>query len=147
MGINKSLPMIGLALALGVGHAANDIPCDRGDRDWERESFGLSLPVPAPLDLRLLPASLVKTHWVGPQQMVADLVQGDFAKVAAQWDAIAAIQNPTDQMRAVDRHLDALQNRGLYLLNQAQAWHSREPKSPAAAQSSPPTSITPSWSR
>ena len=133
MGINKNLLVIGLALALGVGHAADTIPCDRGDRDWERESFGLTLPVPAALDLRLLPASLVKTNMVGPHQMVADLVRGDFAKVAAHWDAIAVIQNPTDQMRAVVRHLDTLQNRGLYLLNQAQTWHAREPKSPAAA--------------
>lgn len=133
MRMHKGLAVIGVALALGVNHAFADTSCDPGDRDWERESFGLTLPTPAAPDLRLLPSGLVKAYMVGPQQMVADLVQGDFAKVAAHWEAIAAIQDPNEQMRAVVRHLDALQNRGLYLLNQAQTWHAREPKSPAAA--------------
>lgn len=121
-----------LLVFAGLAGAATEHPCDRGDTDWERESFGLVLPLAPPIDTRHLPADVVKRHLVGPMMMIADLSSGRYDRVAAHWENTAAITDPTDQMRSIVRHLDAFSKRGLYLLHQAQAWHQRDPRSPAA---------------
>lgn len=130
--------LLGMALWAGVvsvagcGYLDQAATCDDGMRDWELETFGIALPAPGPVDLGRLPMSLIEPHYVGPFRMVAQLARGDFAGVQAHWQSVAALEDPTEQMRAVVRTLDALEGRGLAVLNQAQAWQAREPDSPAA---------------
>ncbi len=96
------------------------------------ESFGITLPVPGAVDLARLPAHLIEPHYTGPFRMVAQLSRGDFAGVEAHWRAVAAIEDPNEQMRAVVRSLDALEKRGLVLLDQAQQWQKAQPESAMA---------------
>lgn len=120
------------ALAAAQPGYAQAPACDKGDRDWELETFGLTLPSPPPVNLSRLPTRLIERHYVGPYRMVALLARGDFDAVQAHWDAIAANSDRTEQMRAVVRSLDALEGRGMTLLHQAQAWRTRNPESAAA---------------
>jgi len=122
----------GLLGTAGCGDVNKVADCDDGLRDWEQVTFGVALPEPAPLDLSRLPVSLIEPHYNGPFRMVAQLTRGDFAGVQAYWQSIAAMTDPSEQMRAVVRAHDALAGRGLAVLHQAQAWQAREPDSPAA---------------
>lgn len=106
--------------------------CDNGQRDWEQESFGITLPAPPPVDMARLPVPLIERHYHGPYRMASQLVRGDFAGLQAHWDGIARMTDRTEQMRAVVRSLDVLRGRGLSSLHQAQAWHANHPHSPAA---------------
>ncbi|MFN3494917.1 MAG: hypothetical protein ACK40L_10455 [Hydrogenophaga sp.] len=122
---------LAVLLAAAAAHAQTPV-CDRGDRDWEVETFGIALPSPPPVDLSRLPTRLIERHYVGPYRMAAMLARGDFNALQAHWDEIAALTDRTEQMRATVRSLDALEKRGMTLLHQAQAWHARNPQSAAA---------------
>ena len=106
--------------------------CDPGNRDWERETFGVELPSPPAVDLAVLPTQLIQAHYVGPYRMMALLIKGDFAGVQSYWREVDQMTDHTEQMRAVVRILGAFSERGLYALNMAQAWHDQAPDSPAA---------------
>jgi hypothetical protein len=124
-----------LCLAMLICHPAlhaQPVVCDKGDRDWEQVAFGLTLPSPLPVDFSRLSMPLIERHYVGPYRMASQLVRGDFDGVQAHWDGIAAMPDRTEQLRATLRSLDMLEGRGLSALHQAQAWHSRNPQSPAA---------------
>ena len=124
-----------VCLVLLVAHPgllAQKATCERGDRDWEQETFGVTLPSPPPVDLARLPTPLIERHYLGPYRMASQLVRGDFDGLQSHWDGIAAMPDRTEQMRSVVRSLDALEGRGLSTLHQAQAWHARNPKSQAA---------------
>lgn len=121
-----------LAISALAGCMKQDLDCDPGDRDWERESFGVAMPTAPAVDLSRLPTELVQAHYVGPYRLVALLVKGDFDAVQAYWDEVAQMQDRTEQMRAVVRILDAFYGRGLYTVNMVEAWHAKAPESPAA---------------
>lgn len=106
--------------------------CDPGARDWGRETFGMPLPKPSAIDFAVVPAELVERYYQGPARMAGMLAQGDFAGTQAHWDEVAAMADRTEQMRSMVRSLDALEGRGLYTLNMAQAWHQAHPESEAA---------------
>ena len=122
------LALVALA-GCGQGQLAD---CDPGDRDWERETFGIELPIPPAVDLVPLPQNLMQSHYVGPYRMMALLIKGDFEGVQSYWDEVGQMSDRTEQMRAVVRILDAFAERGLYALNMAQTWHAQTPDSPAA---------------
>lgn len=134
-GMRRTAGSLAVALLVAgsvVGCAGQDFDCDPGDRDWERETFGVELPLAPPVDLTQLPTALIQTHYVGPYRMVALLVKGDYASVQAYWEEVDALPDHVEQMRAVVRNLDAMYGRGLYALNMAQAWYAKAPDSPAA---------------
>ena len=128
----KALLFMAAAVAAAKPLYAQAPACDKGDRDWEQETFGVTLPAPPPVDLARLPTRLIERHYVGPYRMAALLARGDFAGVQAHWDSIEALGDRTEQMRAVVRSLDVLQGRGMTLLHQTQAWRTRHPESAAA---------------
>lgn len=111
---------------------AQEAACDKGDRDWEQETFDVALPPPPPVELGRLPARIIERHYLGENRMAALLARGDFDGLQAHWDAIASMPDRTAQMRATVRSLDVLDGRGMPLLHQAQAWHASRPESPAA---------------
>lgn len=121
---------VSAAVLLAVG--CQNKACDPGTRDWGQETFGMALPKPPGIDFAVVPAELVERYYQGPARMAGMLAQGDFAGVQAHWDAVAAMTDRTEQMRAVVRSLDALEGRGLYTLNMAQAWYQAHPESEAA---------------
>jgi hypothetical protein len=122
-----------LALAALVGCEQQKVAdCDPGDRDWERQTFGVELPSAPAVDLAALPTDLIQAHYVGPYRMMALLIKGDYAGVQSYWREVEQMSDHTEQMRAVVRILDAFYERGLYALNMAQAWHAQAPDSPAA---------------
>jgi hypothetical protein len=126
---------LSLCLALLSVHPvlhAQQTACEKGDRDWELQTFGVPLPSPPPVDLSRLPTPLIERHYLGPYRMASQLVRGDFNGVQAHWDGIASMQNRTEQMRAVVRSLEVIEGRGLSMLHQLQAWHARNPASQAA---------------
>lgn len=106
--------------------------CEGPGRDWGMETFGLTLPMlPAP-DFSVFPQALVEQYYQGPARLPVLLTQRDFAGLQAYWDEIAAIKDPSEQTQAMLLSLDIFNNRGLYLVNAAQAWYQQHPESPAA---------------
>lgn len=97
-----------LALA-GCDRTVGTSDCDDGARDWERESFGVAVPEPVAVDVQRLPTRLIGLHYVGPFRMVGQLSRGDYSGVLAHWESVSTMENPTEQMRAIVRSLDALQ--------------------------------------
>lgn len=131
-GCLRGLVMAAALQAAGLSAFAQEAACDKGDRDWEQETFGVALPPPPPVELGRLPARIIERHYVGENRMTALLARGDFDGLQSHWDAIASLTDRTEQMRATVRSLDVLYGRGMSLLHQAQAWHASRPESPAA---------------
>jgi hypothetical protein len=133
----RALPLILVLTAFGAmpslaSAATPQDVCDPHQPDWAMETFGLALPTPGPIDVGTFPKAVIEANYADEFRMVSLLARGAFPAVQAYWDGIEADNELAARMRKSMDALWAINGRGLYLLNQVEAWRRAMPGSEAA---------------